>query len=90
MSNQLTGGDQAVTSLDQRYFYTDINALNQSGVEGYALLSLDDATDTLSVRIHAEGLEPGQTHVQHIHGFPDDAPSRTPSLTEDAARSSAS
>ncbi len=38
------------------------------------------------MHIRAEGLEPNQVHVQHIHGFPDDKASRSPTIRGDADR----
>jgi hypothetical protein len=67
-------------------FTTDFAALNNSGVDGQALLLLDKHSQTLTVRIKAEGLEPGQVHVQHIHGFDSDTDARTPTLAQDDDR----
>ncbi|TDH59255.1 calcium-binding protein [Dankookia rubra] len=44
----------------------EFTALNHSGVTGHAELARDG--DRLTVRVVADGLEPGQTHIQHIHG----------------------
>ena len=67
-------------------FTTDFTALNNSGVDGQALLFLDARSQTLTVHITAEGLEPGQVHVQHIHGFDSDMDARTPTLAQDDDR----
>jgi len=67
-------------------FTTDFTALNNSGVDGQALLFLDARSQTLTVHIEAEGLEPGQVHVQHIHGFDSDTDARTPTLAQDDDR----
>ena len=53
---------------------------------GYAALLLNKEAQTLTVHIRAEGLEPNQVHVQHIHGFPDDKASRSPTIRGDADR----
>lgn len=45
----------------------DLGALNNSGVDGTATLSLTD--DGLRVQVQASGLEPGQAHAMHIHGL---------------------
>ncbi len=50
-------------------YATQFTALNNSGVDGYALLFANEKNQTLTVHIRAEGLEPNQVHVQHIHGF---------------------
>ncbi len=49
-----------------RHFTVDLDPLNNSGVDGTAYLSLDG--DSLTVTIHATGLEPNRVHPQHIHG----------------------
>jgi hypothetical protein len=67
-------------------FATDFTALNNSGVDGQALLFLDARSQTLTVHIKAEGLEPGQVHPQHIHGFDSDIDARTPTLAQDSDR----
>ena len=41
------------------------------------LLFLDKEAQTLTVHIRAEGMEPGQVHAQHIHGFADDTDAKT-------------
>jgi hypothetical protein len=65
-------------------YATDFTALNNSGVHAHALLFLDKEAQTLTVHIRAEGLEPGQVHVQHIHGFPNDKDANTPTIAQDA------
>lgn len=73
-----------VSLFDGIHIYaTDFTALNNSGVGGHALLFLDERTQTLTVDIQAHGLEPGQVHVQHIHGFDDDSKAHTPTLAQD-------
>jgi hypothetical protein len=47
-------------------FRADLGTLNQSGVTGFAEFARDG--DRLTARIEAEGLEPGEVHIQHIHG----------------------
>ena len=65
-------------------YVTEFTALNNSGVHAHALLVLDKEAQALTVHIRAEGLEPGQVHAQHIHGFMDDTDARTPTIREDA------
>ena len=48
----------------------DLDALNNSGVEGKAVLILRG--DQLRVHITARGLTPGMVHPQHIHGLSGD------------------
>jgi hypothetical protein len=74
-----TGGG----SDDFQVFVTDFTTLNNSGVDGNALLFLDKKAQTLTVHIRAEGLEPGQVHAQHIHGFMDDKDAKTPTILQD-------
>ncbi|MCI0755791.1 hypothetical protein, partial [Teichococcus vastitatis] len=71
---------------DLQVFTTDFTALNNSGVDGQALLFLDARSQTLTMHIKAEGLEPGQVHVQHIHGFDNDKDAKTPTLAQDDDR----
>jgi hypothetical protein len=57
-------------SLNQSKTYTaNLGTLNNSGVTGTATLTLDG--NMLTVQVLASGLEPNQTHIQHIHGFMD-------------------
>jgi hypothetical protein len=80
----LLGGGLLGGLLDGIQVYaTDFTALNNSGVHAHALLFLDKAAQTLTVHIRAEGLEPGQVHAQHIHGFADDREARTPTILQD-------
>jgi hypothetical protein len=65
-------------------YQTDFIALNNSGVAGTATVLLDSATQTVRVDIQASGLEAGQVHIQHIHGFDDDSKAMTPKLAQDA------
>ena len=69
-----------------RAFTTDFKSLNNSGVDGQAFLLLDARSQTLTVHIQAEGLEPGQVHPQHIHGFSNDMDAKTPTLAQDDDR----
>ena len=48
-------------------YHVDLDALNDSGVEGKAVLVLRDGT--LRVHLHARGLVPAMLHPQHVHGF---------------------
>lgn len=47
-------------------FRADLQTLNGSGVTGMVEVARDG--DALTVRVKAEGLEPDQVHIQHIHG----------------------
>ncbi|MCB2080696.1 MAG: CHRD domain-containing protein [Novosphingobium sp.] len=51
------------------FFFTSFQTLNGSGVSGVALVGFDDDSDTITVAIRAHGLEAGEDHIQHIHGF---------------------
>ena len=75
------------------FYSAQIAALNRSGVSGGALLIVNDGDtpdnlldDTLTVVIAATGLEPGQIHIQHIHGFLDGGNSVTPPPRADTDR----
>jgi hypothetical protein len=58
------GEDNAITARD--LFRTELTTLNNSGVTGFVEVAM--AEGVLSVRIEADGLEPNQVHIQHIHG----------------------
>ncbi len=64
-------------------YTTDFTALNNSGVHAHALLFLDKEAQTVTVHIRAEGMEPGQVHPQHIHGFANDMDAKTPTIFQD-------
>ena len=65
-------------------FSTDFTALNNSGVEGRAVLLLDQNTHSLTVDIQASGLQPGEMHIQHIHGFTNDMDAKSPTIAQDS------
>jgi hypothetical protein len=54
-------------SLIAKVYYAELEAMNDSGVEGSAILTIDG--NELTIRLEAEGLEAGKVHMQHIHGF---------------------
>jgi hypothetical protein len=64
-------------------YSTDLNALNNSGVDGRVVMLLDQDTQTLTVDIQASGLEPGPMHIQHIHGFADNSDAKSPTIAQD-------
>jgi len=74
---------RAFNSADD-YYFADLNELNNSDAEGGALLLRNG--DQLTVITAASGVEPGQTHVQHIHGFEDGRESNVPTLAQDDDR----
>jgi Ca2+-binding RTX toxin-like protein len=60
------GSDEADRLAAPKLYRADLNALNGSGVRGFAEFAHDDAT--LTARVVARGLEPDGVHIQHIHG----------------------
>jgi len=68
-------------------FVSDIRPLNESGVSGSVEMTVDPDAMTLSFAMALTGLEPGQLHVQHIHGVFDGmgnpAQSVSPTLDDD-------
>jgi hypothetical protein len=64
-----------------RVYGTEFTALNNSGVSGSALVFRDG--NTLTVSVQAEGLEPDQMHLQHIHGNLTEDDSFTPTIRND-------
>ena len=83
-STQGSAGTTPGAFVDFHVYATEFTALNNSGVHGYALLFADEANQTLTVHIRAEGLEPSQVHAQHIHGFADDTDAKSPTIAQDA------
>ena len=67
-----------------RAFFADLNELSNSEAEGGALLLLKGSR--LTVITAARGVEAGQTHVQHIHGFEDGRNATVPTLAQDDDR----
>jgi hypothetical protein len=68
---------------DERHFFGLMTAVNNSGANGVAFLTLDEEDHTLTVEAAALGLEPNQEHPFHIHGFADDRPSELPTIDQD-------
>jgi hypothetical protein len=81
---RLTGNDD-FQAADQ-FFFAELNPINGSNVQGAAVFAYDADTNQLSVLLAAKGLEPGMTHVQHIHGFADNHESVEPTLAFDTDR----
>jgi hypothetical protein len=73
--------DVSSSSDSDRVFIASLNASNNSGVSGAALFTLHD--NVLTIDIAAKGLEPGEVHPQHIHGFENGQPSSLPTLAQD-------
>lgn len=83
MANQ-----QNQTSIQQHngglsVYATQLTTLNNSGVTAGAVVVVDTAHDRVTVEVNASGLEPGQVHPQHIHGFTDGTVAKTPTLAAD-------
>jgi Ca2+-binding RTX toxin-like protein len=82
-SANLNAALQAFAGAD-RVFFADLNELSNSEAEGGALLLLKG--DKLTVITAARGVEAGQAHVQHIHGFEDGRNATVPTLVQDDDR----
>ena len=67
-----------------KLFFAELDPLNNSGAEGAALLALNG--DQLTVVTTATGVEAGQVHPQHIHGFEDGRESNVPNFRFDDDR----
>ena len=72
-----------------KFFFAELDPLNNAGfegkaVEGAALLALKG--DQLTVITVATGVEPGQLHPQHIHGFEDGREGNIPDISFDDDR----
>jgi Ca2+-binding RTX toxin-like protein len=79
----LSAALQAFNGAD-RVFFAALNELNNSEAAGGALLLLRG--DKLTVVTAARGVEAGQVHVQHIHGFEDGRNAQVPTLNQDDDR----
>jgi hypothetical protein len=67
-----------------RSFATLILPANNSGVFGAASITFDEAAGTVAIDLDLAGLEPGEAHAMHIHGFTDDSASLLPNISLDA------
>ena len=65
-------------------FATLILPSNNSGVFGAASITFDEAAGTVAIDLDLAGLEPGEVHAMHIHGFTDDRASLLPNISLDA------
>ncbi|MFJ6820238.1 hypothetical protein ACIQRJ_07450 [Streptomyces niveus] len=74
-------GHGAESAEEGEAYQIDLEALNDSGATGAALLSFQGTK--LTVKIEATGLVPGQPHAQHIHGSTDGHDFRCPDASAD-------
>ncbi|MEV8419582.1 hypothetical protein [Streptomyces niveus] len=74
-------GHGADSAKEGEAYQIDLEALNDSGASGAALLSFQGTK--LTVKIEATGLVPGQPHAQHIHGSTDGHDFRCPDASAD-------
>ncbi|MGW8455859.1 hypothetical protein ACWGLO_30645 [Streptomyces niveus] len=74
-------GHGAESAKEGEAYQIDLEALNDSGATGAALLSFQGTK--LTVKIEATGLVPGQPHAQHIHGSTDGHDFRCPDASAD-------
>lgn len=65
----------------KKVFKAELDPLNNSGVSGYAMLTLEGKK--LTVEIHAKGLEAEKEHPQHIHGLENNENATCPTLSAD-------
>lgn len=65
------------------FYFADLNPKPNSPVSGLAVFGYDADTDRLAVAVSAQGLEPNQPHVQHIHGFVSGQEAVEPTLAAD-------
>jgi hypothetical protein len=76
--------DPAALSPEIDTFAALLAPSNGSGAFGAATVTIDRDAASLSVDVWMVGLEPGQEHAAHIHGFADDRPSLLPNYRLDA------
>jgi len=79
-----TAGDNSGDGIEE--FTALLLPTNNSGALGAATVTFDEAAGTIAVSLDLAGLEPGQVHASHIHGFTDDRASILPNLQVDADR----
>lgn len=60
----------APVEIEERSLTVDLEALNGSGVTGTATVTVNE-DNSVTVSVEAEGVEAGEVHPQHIHGFAD-------------------
>lgn len=60
----------APVEIESRSLTADLATLNDSGVTGTATVTVND-DNSVTVTVEAEGVEAGEVHPQHIHGFAD-------------------
>lgn len=72
---------ETMAHRDAEVFRAPLAELNDSGGEGQATLVARG--DSVRVNVHVSGLLADATHLQHIHGFTDDAAARCPTAAED-------
>ncbi|TFL17799.1 M10 family metallopeptidase C-terminal domain-containing protein [Jannaschia formosa] len=84
---------EAFLGLADAVYGVNLTALNNSGVEGTALVAVSFSDDVpyLNVSLSAYNLTPNVAHIQHIHGLVDPETgealdSTTPTLASDADR----
>jgi Cu/Zn superoxide dismutase len=72
-----TGTQATGTAPAQGKLYVAaLRPVNRSGVMGEAIITVRGST--LYVQVRARGMEPGQEHAQHVHGFAGGQPSTCP------------
>lgn len=71
------------TQAGMSFYRADLTALNNSGATGYVLAFVDQAAQEVTFDIRATGMEAGQVHPAHVHGFADDSEALTPRVTRD-------
>ncbi|MGI0060057.1 MAG: hypothetical protein ACREBJ_09845 [Nitrosotalea sp.] len=72
-------GNQSNQNMNETY-RVNLSPLNNSGVHGFAMIH--QTGDQYTVNMHAWGLEPNQTHVQHIHGMTDGSNGSCPTMAQ--------
>ncbi len=71
------------TQAGMSFYHADFTTLNNSGVIGRVLAFVDENTQKVTFDIKAVGIEAGQVHPAHVHGFADDRKAMTPNLAFD-------
>lgn len=73
-------GDYSSQPSDIATYRVKLDALNNSGVNGFA--TIKQTGNQYTVDLQAWGLEPNQMHLQHIHGLVDGSNSACPTMAQ--------
>ena len=71
------------TQAGMSFYHADFTTLNNSGATGRVLAFVDQNAKEVTFDIRAVGMEAGQVHPAHVHGFADDSEAMSPTIVRD-------